>query len=136
LLMARGSARQREIGVRLALGAKRARLIRQLLTESLVLGGLGGVLGALIAFAGTKILVVLVSSGYQMIHLPLRPDLRTLGFTAAISLLTTILFPNGFGFGGEQFVHGGSLLFAGATAHIAADSFGREVLCGAMEPAG
>ena len=92
LLMARGTARQREIGVRLAMGAGRARLIRQLLTESLLLGTLGGAFGLLIAFVGTRILVVLVSSGYETIHLPVQPDLRTLGFTAATSLLTTILF--------------------------------------------
>jgi predicted permease len=92
LLMARGAARRREIGMRFALGAGRARLIRQSLTESLLLGALGGVLGLLLAFAGTRVLVSLVSSGNQPIQLPLRPDFRALGFTAALSLLTTILF--------------------------------------------
>jgi predicted permease len=92
LLVARGAARRREIGVRLALGAGRARLIRQSLTESLLLGALGGAFGLLLAFAGTRVLVALVSSGDQPIELPLRPDFRALGFTAALSLLTTILF--------------------------------------------
>jgi predicted permease len=92
LLMARGAARRREIGVRLALGAGRARLIRQSLTESFLLGALGGAFGMVLAFAGTRVLVALVSSGYQPIQLPLRPDVRALGFTAALSILTTILF--------------------------------------------
>jgi predicted permease len=92
LLMARGAARRREIAVRLALGAARARLIRQSLTESLLLGALGGAFGLLLAFAGTRILVSLVSAGNQPIQLPLRPDFRVLGFTAGVSLLTTILF--------------------------------------------
>jgi predicted permease len=92
LLMARGAARRREFAVRLALGAARARLIRQSLTESLLLGALGGACGLLLAFVGTGILVTLVSGGYQPIQLPLRPDIRVLGFTAALSLLTTILF--------------------------------------------
>jgi predicted permease len=92
LLMARGAVRRREIAVRLALGAARGRLIRQSLTECLLLGVLGGAFGLLLAFAGTRILVALVSSGSQTIQLPLRPDLPVLGFTAGLSLLTTILF--------------------------------------------
>jgi len=92
LLMARGAVRRREMAVRLALGAARARLMRQSLTECLLLGVLGGAFGLLLAFAGTRILVSLVSSGNQTIHLPLRPDWRVLVFTAGLSLLTTILF--------------------------------------------
>src|SRR5260370_42529555 len=63
--MPRRALRQREIGVRLALGPGRVRLIRQLLTESLLLGVIGGLLGLLVAFVGTKILLALASSGYQ-----------------------------------------------------------------------
>jgi predicted permease len=92
LLMARGTARRHELGVRLALGAGRACLIRQLLMESLLLSALGGTLGLLIAFGGTRLLVAMASGGYQAVDLPTRPDFRTLGFAAAISLLTTVLF--------------------------------------------
>ena len=92
LLLAHSTARQREMGVRLALGGTRARLIRQLLTESLLLGALGGGAGLLVGFLGTKVLVALISSGYQPIHLPLRPNFQVLAFTMAVSLLTVVLF--------------------------------------------
>jgi predicted permease len=92
LLLARGGVRRHEIGVRLALGASRGRLIRQLLTENLWLGALGGVFGLLIAFFGTRILVTLVSSGYEAISLPIQTDFRMLAFTAIVSLLVVVLF--------------------------------------------
>jgi len=92
LLLARAAARRREIAVRLALGAGRARLIRQLLTESLMLATVGGVLGVLFAQWGSKVLLRLASPGPDPIPIHLQPDLRILGFTAAVSLLTGILF--------------------------------------------
>jgi len=92
LLLARASGRQREIGIRSSLGAKRSRLIRQLLTESLVLSLIGGALGLAVAFFGTKVLVTMVSSGSETIHLPFDVNFPVLGFTAAISLATGVLF--------------------------------------------
>jgi predicted permease len=92
LHLARASARQREISVRLALGAGRRRLIRQLLTESVLLATLGGALGLIFASWSTHALLALVASGLDRVSLEVRPDARVLAFTAAVSLLVGILF--------------------------------------------
>jgi predicted permease len=92
LLLARAAARRKEIAVRLALGAGRVRLLRQLLTESVLLAILGGALGMLIALWADVLLVRLVSRGPELIPLDVNPDGRILGFTLTISLLTGILF--------------------------------------------
>lgn len=89
LLLSRSFARQREILIRLALGANRARLIRQLLTESVLLSALGGGLGVLFAQWGATALVKLVAPTSP---LDIRPDAMVLGFTALVSLLAGILF--------------------------------------------
>ncbi len=93
LLLARSTARQREIAVRLALGAKRGRLILQLLTESLMLSLIGGALGLLLAVWGARALMVLVSAG-SFDPPPFGPQLdwRVLAFTAGIAILTGIIF--------------------------------------------
>jgi predicted permease len=92
LLLARATARKKEIAVRLALGASRFRLIRQLFTESMLLAFIGGALGLLFALWGSDFLLALVGSGRDPVLLKLTLDLRVLGFTAAVSLLAGVLF--------------------------------------------
>ena len=92
LLIARAFMRQREIAVRLSLGASRARLVRQLLVESLVLSFAGGALGVFLAAALTRGLLALVPSEGSPLLISARPDLRILGFTLALTTLTGIIF--------------------------------------------
>ena len=93
LLMSRAASRQKEIGLRLALGASRSRLIRQLLTESVLLSVIGGILGILFAiWIKDGLLAVNDWGGRGMRSLDTRLDLRVLGFTIALSLLTGIVF--------------------------------------------
>lgn len=91
LLLARGSARGRELAIRAALGAARGRVIRQLLTESLVLALLGGALGLALAWYGLDILVAL-SAGTIPRPDEIGLDLRVAGFGLAASLATGVLF--------------------------------------------
>ena len=93
LLTARSVARQKEIAVRQAIGAGRARLIRQFLTESILLATAGGAAGLWLALWGGNLLVRFISTGGGVpIQLELVPDWRVLGFTAGVSVLTGILF--------------------------------------------
>jgi len=91
LLLVRATARQAEMSLRLALGASRMRLVRQLLTESALLGLLGGILGLTLAFAGTRFLL-----NHSPINLPrtneIAVDGRVLAFTLGLSVLTAVLF--------------------------------------------
>ncbi|MCI0389447.1 MAG: ABC transporter permease [Acidobacteria bacterium] len=92
LLLARAAVRQKEVAIRLALGAGRLRLIRQLLTESVLLAVMGGLLGLLFAYWGADYLVSFIPQEGAPITLHFNPDLRVLSFTVALSLLTGILF--------------------------------------------
>jgi putative ABC transport system permease protein len=91
LLLARARAREREAAVRLAVGAGRGRLVRQLLTESLVLAALGAGTGVLFAQWGARLLVSLLSSG-NAVWLDLSIDWRMLAFTGAVAVLTGVVF--------------------------------------------
>jgi putative ABC transport system permease protein len=92
LLLARGAARQREIAIRMALGSGRVRLMRQLLTESLVLSLSGAALGILFAQWGARLLVGYLSTGWNKVFLDLSVDSRVLAFTAGVAILTGLLF--------------------------------------------
>jgi predicted permease len=97
LLLARGAARQRELAVRVSLGAGRLRLIRQALTESLLLSTIGSLFGIVLAYAGAGALVRIIMSGGRIRGLPhldfrVEPDLNVLLFTAGVAVLASVLF--------------------------------------------
>ena len=92
LLLARATARRHELSVRLALGAPRWRLARQLLVESLVLSAAGAVLGLLFAAWGSRALVAQLSTQVTRVALDLPLDWRVMGFTTAVTIATALLF--------------------------------------------
>jgi putative ABC transport system permease protein len=92
LMLARTGARQREIALRLALGASRPRLIRQLFTENVFLALAGGAVGLILAQVLGKVLVAFIGNSENPVFLPLYPDTRVLLFTTGIALLTCLFF--------------------------------------------
>jgi predicted permease len=92
LLLARGMGRKAELSLRTALGARRGRIIRQLLTESVLLAGLSGIAGLAVAYAGTRMLLALAFSDASRLPIQASPSLLVLAFACGLSLLTGILF--------------------------------------------
>jgi len=92
LLLARATARTREITVRLALGASRGRVIRQVITESLMLSTLGGACGLVLGYLGRSVLPRMIQSPWERNDLNVPFDFRVFGFTAGLTLLTGLLF--------------------------------------------
>lgn len=92
LLLARASAREKEMGMRMAVGASRGRLVRQLLAESLLLAGIGAALGALLAQNLSRVLVASLSTKSAPLFVDLGMDWHVLGFTTALAALTCLLF--------------------------------------------
>src|ERR1039457_6575211 len=94
MLLARSAGRQRELAVRVGLGASRGRLVRQMLTESVLLSVAGALAGVLVAYFGTRVLVRIIASSraFEHIEIQVQPDLNLLLFAAGIALLTGLLF--------------------------------------------
>ena len=92
LLLVRGMGRRTEMSVRTALGAMRGRIIRQLLTESLVLSVIGGLAGLAVAYAGTRMLLLMAFPGDNNVPIHASPSLEVIGFAFGLSVVTGILF--------------------------------------------
>jgi len=92
LLLARASVREREVAVRLAIGASRGRILRQLLAESLLLAGMGATLGVLLAPSLSNTLVAFLATKGDRLFVDLQTDWRLLLFTAAVACLTCLFF--------------------------------------------
>jgi len=92
LLLVRGMSRKAEMNVRAALGARRGRIVRQLLTESLLLASAGGMAGLAVAYAGTQMLLAMAFPGAESVPINASPSIPVLGFAFGLSLLTGVLF--------------------------------------------
>ena len=92
LLLARGVANRMQTAVRMALGAPRRRLIRQMLTESVLLGLAGGAAGIYVAYAGTQAILLLAFHGAHYVPISARPSLAVLGFAVVLSVVTGVVF--------------------------------------------
>ncbi len=92
LMLARASSRQREMSARMALGAGRGRILRQVLTESLLLSAMGGAAGLVLGYTSRNLIPWLLRTGWDGGEMPVRFDWRVFGFTSAVTLLTGIFF--------------------------------------------
>jgi macrolide transport system ATP-binding/permease protein len=92
LLLVRGMGRRAEMSLRTALGAMRGRIVRQLLTESLLLAGLGGLAGLAVAYEGTRMLMMLAFPGAENVPIHANPSLAVIEFAFGLSVVTSVLF--------------------------------------------
>jgi|SRR6266566_3260505 len=92
LLLVRGTGRGAEMSVRTALGAMGGRIVRQLLTESVLLDRMGGIAGLAVAYAGARMLLMLAFPGARNIPIQASPSVTVIGFACGLSLLTGVLF--------------------------------------------
>jgi predicted permease len=92
LLLVRAAARRRELGVRLSIGASRLRLYKQFFTESLLLAGMGGIIGLILARIAAPVLVHILSDPNRPLDIPIAMDWRVVGYTMGITLLTSLVF--------------------------------------------
>jgi predicted permease len=92
LMLAHGAARSREFAVRLAVGAGRTRLVRQLFTESALLALIGAVIGVVLSSWGSRLLLAMASDGPEAVPVDVTPNLRILGFTIAVAALCAVVF--------------------------------------------
>jgi macrolide transport system ATP-binding/permease protein len=92
LLLARGTARRGDVAIRMAMGAARTRLIRQMLTESVILACIGGLAGLAVAYTGSRAILMLAFPDARNIPIQATPSLQVLGFAFLVSLITGILF--------------------------------------------
>jgi predicted permease len=92
LMLARGAANRAETAIRVALGAPRRRLIRQIITESVLLAVVGGLAGLAVAYAGTRAILLMAFRGAQFVPISASPSLVVLGFAFLLSLVTGVLF--------------------------------------------
>lgn len=91
ILLARAASREKEIAIRLAVGARRLRLISQLLLEAIVISGIGGLLGVVLAWRGARLLLKFIPQQGVPLNIDLSPDLRLVGFALGISLIAGII---------------------------------------------
>ncbi len=92
LLLARGTARRADIAIRMAMGAGRRRVVRQIITESVLLSSLGGLAGLAVAYGGSRIILALAFPDAHNMPIEARPSITVLGFAFLVSLVTGLLF--------------------------------------------